>query len=68
MAKPKPGSIESLNALAERREGLLAELERTSAALHAAIIAAHGAGVPKLTIAREARIARQTVYNVLGKG
>lgn len=57
----------SLRALGRRRAGLLRRLADVDAQLETAILTADGLGVPRLTIGKDAGVARATVYNVLGR-
>lgn len=59
-------AIERLRRLGSRRVKLRAELEAVDRELLGdAILAAVKVGVPKHMIVREAKVARQTVYNVI---
>lgn len=60
-------AIVKLTALGRRRKRLVDGLAAVDAEMLQAIRAADAVGVPKLRIAQEAGVARQTVYNVLNR-
>lgn len=59
--------LEHLRRLGRARANYQRRLDSTETELYAAIRVAFGAGVAKLTIAQEAGVSRQTVYNVLAR-
>ena len=64
MADDNP-SLTRLRSLTRRRQTADARAAEIREQTYAAVIEAYDQGVPKLTLAREAKLTRQTVYTVL---
>jgi hypothetical protein len=62
-----PHSAEHLEALGMQREELTTKLDANRRDLHAAILAAHHAGVGTVEIARLAHITRDAVRQIINK-